>query len=314
MSVVVLTGGVGGAKLVDGLARMLPDTQLTAIVNTADDFTHLGLRICPDLDSVLYMLCGKSDPVRGWGVMDESWNFMAALAEWGGENWFNLGDRDLAMHVLRSAALARGESLATFTARMARTCATDVTLLPMSEDPVSTVVESEIGSLPFQHYFVKHQCKPVVKSIRFDGVAQARALPQALEALSDPALSAILIAPSNPYLSVDPILAVPEIADRIVASSAPTVAVSPIIRGKALKGPTAKLMGELGLEIGNRTIADHYGGIIDGLLIDRADAAVGSGLPIATKAEDILMRSAADRARVARAALDFAGTLGRTGT
>lgn len=303
----MLTGGVGGAKLVDGLARVLPAGQLTAIVNTADDFTHLGLRICPDLDSVLYMLSGKSDPVRGWGVRDESWNFMAELGEWGGPDWFNLGDRDLAMHVLRTQALDEGCSLTDFTDRMVQSAGVRARLLPLSEDPVMTMVETDIGTLPFQEYFVRHQCAPQVRAVRFQGATDAVPTPQVLDALADPQLKCVLVAPSNPYLSVDPILSVPGLGEAIRASDAPVVAVSPIIGGKAVKGPTAKMMQEMGLEVTNATIAAHYGDLLDGLLIDRSDAA--DDLSLACRAEDTMMRNAEDRERVATAALDLARSL-----
>lgn len=307
MSVIVLTGGVGGAKLVDGLAQALPAGSATAIVNTGDDFTHLGLRICPDLDSVFYLLADMADPVRGWGVAGESWNFMASLGGLGGEDWFNLGDRDLAMHVLRTEALAQGESLTAFTARVVATQGLPVTLLPMSEDRVMTMVDSEIGTLEFQHYFVKHQCRPAVRSIRFDGAAQARPTPQIATALADPALEAILIAPSNPYLSIDPILAVPGLRENLRAAGVPIVAVSPIVDGGAVKGPTAKMMAELGVPIGNGAIARHYAGLIDGLLVNAGDAAEDLSVP--SRAVDTLMRDPADRRRVALAALDFARSL-----
>lgn len=307
MSVVVLTGGVGGAKLVDGLSRALPAGALTAIVNTADDFTHLGLRICPDLDSVFYMLAGKADPVRGWGVVDESWNFMASLRDLGGEDWFNLGDRDLAMHVLRTQALVRGETLAGFTASMTGQAGIATRLLPMSEDPVATVLDTDHGTLAFQHYFVKHQCRPGVASIRFEGAEAAAVCPAVLDALADPALDAIIIAPSNPYLSVDPILSVPGMREALKGAKVPIVAVSPIVGGTAVKGPTAKMMQELGLVVGNAAIAAHYAGIIDGLLVDRSDDA--AALPVATMATNTLMKDAGDRLRVAEAALELAGSL-----
>lgn len=307
MSVAVLTGGVGGAKLVDGLLRVLPAGDLTVIVNTADDFTHLGMRICPDIDSVLYMLSGKSDPVRGWGVRDESWNFMSSLSDWGGEDWFNLGDRDLAMHVLRSHALASGRALADFTAEMVRFAELDLNLLPMSEAEVSTTLETDVGTLGFQHYFVRHQCVPRVRSITFSGSAGARPAPGVLEAISNPALEALVVAPSNPYLSVDPILSIPGIEGAIRSCRAPVIAVSPLVGGEAVKGPTAKLMGELGLEISNVTIAAHYSALIDGLLIDRGDE--GEALPVAVRSEDTMMRDAGDRCRVAQAVLRFAREL-----
>ncbi|GGC27721.1 LPPG--FO 2-phospho-L-lactate transferase [Novosphingobium marinum] len=302
MSVVVLTGGVGGAKFVEGLVQVLGGSNVAAIVNTGDDFTHLGLRICPDLDSVMYMLSGKNDPARGWGVVGESWNFMSALAEWTDETWFNLGDRDLALHVLRTAALESGESLTAFVHRMADKAGIDAALLPMSESPVSTILTTDIGILSFQSYFVEHQCRPSVSKIRFDGAAEARPGRSVTSALAAPDLEAVFVAPSNPYLSIDPILAVPGMTEAISAAGVPVIAISPLIGGKAVKGPTAKLMAELGMECSNSTIASHYAGLIDGLLIDRSDDC--EGLRVAR--ENTLMRNADDRKRVAEAALRLA--------
>lgn len=305
--VVVLTGGVGGAKLVLGLMQVVPPTSITAIVNTGDDFRHLGLAVSPDLDTLLYTLAGKSNQELGWGRAGETWNFMAAVKELGGEDWFNLGDGDLALHVLRTQALAAGEPLSAVTARFATTWGVGVAMLPMSDDPVATHLTTDEGELPFQRYFVERRCTPVVSRIRFEGAAAARPGPGVIEAIA--AADAILIAPSNPYLSVDPILAVPGISAALAGAAAPVVAVSPIVDGKAVKGPTAKLMGELGIEVSSAAIARHYAGIIDGLLIDGRDAA--DGLAIPHRATDTLMTTLEDRARVAREALALAKELER---
>lgn len=307
MSVVVLSGGVGGAKLVDGLVRILPPDHLTVVVNTADDFMHLGLHISPDIDSVIYLLAGKSDPVRGWGVVDESWNFMSSLSAWGAEDWFNLGDRDLAMHVLRTRALKEGVGLTAFTATIAAAAGIRASILPMTENVVSTILHTPQGDLEFQHYFVKHRCEPAVLGISFAGANEARALPAALAALADPALEAIILAPSNPYLSIDPILAVPGLRDAIRNADAPVVAVSPIVGGQSVKGPTGKLMRELDLPVSNATVSAHYRDLINGLLIDSSD--IDETLPLPVAALDTLMTGAADRARVARAALALARSL-----
>lgn len=307
MSVVVLSGGVGGAKLVEGLAQVLPNGALRAIVNTGDDFVHLGLSVSPDIDSVIYMLAGKADDERGWGVSNESWHFMDALAHWQAENWFNLGDRDLAMHVLRTQALAGGAALTNFTARIASIARPGVAVLPMTDARISTVIDSEIGTLPFQDYFVRHRCEPVVRAIRFEGYETAAPTASVLAALSCPELEAICIAPSNPYLSVDPILSVPGLRAAIRAAGVPVVAVSPIIGGKAVKGPTGKMMNEMGLTVANTAIAQHYDGLIDGMLIDHADEGETLGLPV--RPLNILMCDAQDRRRVAEAALFFARSL-----
>jgi LPPG:FO 2-phospho-L-lactate transferase len=305
VKVTVLTGGVGGAKLVQGLAAVLPADQITAIVNTGDDCVHLGLPVSPDIDTLLYTLAGRFDLERGWGRTGETWSFMAALRELGGPGWFNLGDGDLALHVLRLDAFARGESLSEVTAAFARAFDLAATILPMSDDRVATVIDTDEGRLDFQDYFVARRCAPSVRGVSFAGAGDARPGPGVLDAIAG--ADRILIAPSNPWLSVDPILAVPGLRAALAAAPAPVVAVSPLIAGRAVKGPTAKLMGELGLPLTNASIADHYAGVIDGLLIDAGDGADGVPIPVARTAT--LMRSLDDRKRVARAALDLAGAV-----
>ncbi len=305
--VVVLTGGVGGAKLVLGLAHAMPAQDIVAIVNTGDDFRHLGLWVSPDIDTLLYTLAGKSNATQGWGREGETWQFMDALRSLGGPDWFNLGDGDLALHVLRTQALAQGETLSAVTHRLARAWGVRVAMLPMTDDPVSTYLDTDAGELAFQRYFVERRCMPAVRAIRFVGADAAAPAPGVIEAIRDPATRAILIAPSNPYLSVDPILAVPGIRDALSAARAPVVAVSPIVGGKAVKGPTAKLMDELGVAVTPATIAAHYAGIIDGLLVDERDPAETLAVPHATA--DTLMNTLDDRMRVARAALGLAERL-----
>jgi LPPG:FO 2-phospho-L-lactate transferase len=304
--VVVLTGGIGGAKLVLGLTRILPPEALTAIVNTGDDFRHLGLHISPDIDTLLYTLSGLADPERGWGRAGESWNFMAALRAIGGEDWFMLGDADLALHVERTHALT-SESLSAVTDRFARRMGIGCAIVPMSDAPVATRVRTDASELDFQRYFVEHRCQPVLRGVRFEGVEQAMPAPQALEALSAPDLSAILIAPSNPWLSVDPILAVPGMRDALRAAAAPVVVVTPLPGGAAIKGPTAKIMAELGLDLTAASIARHYEGVADAILLDEADNPADVPLPSAQT--DTVMRALEDRERVARAALDLAARL-----
>lgn len=302
--IVVLTGGVGGAKLVLGLMQICPPEHITAIVNTGDDFRHLSLAISPDIDTLLYTLSGKANAAQGWGREGETWTFMEALKSLGGEDWFLLGDGDMALHVLRTHGLASGDRLSAVTARFAAAWGLGLTILPMSDDSVTTHVTTDQGDLPFQRYFVEQRCAPAVRAIRFEGAEAARPAPGVIEAIRDPNTRAILIAPSNPWLSVDPILAVPGISEALMAAEAPVVAVSPIVGGQAVKGPTAKLMGELGLAITNAAIADHYAGIIDGLLVDRRDG--GEGLTIPHAVTDTLMKTLDDRARVAQAALNLA--------
>lgn len=307
--VVVLTGGVGGAKLVLGLCQIVPPERITAIVNTGDDFQHLGLHVSPDVDTLLYTLAGKANAAQGWGREGESWSFMTALEELGGENWFRLGDGDLALHVLRTMRLHAGDSLCRITADFADAWGIGTSILPMSNDAVSTVVVTDEGDLPFQRYFVQRQCAPKVRTIRFEGAIEARAAPGVVEAITDPGVEAILIAPSNPYLSVDPILALPEIRSAIERRTVPAVAVSPIVGGKAVKGPTAKLMGELGVPVSPAAVARHYAGLIDGMLVDERDGTDDIG--VATSSADTLMITLADRIRVAEAALALAARLRR---
>jgi LPPG:FO 2-phospho-L-lactate transferase len=302
--VTVLTGGVGGAKLVLGLTALESAPQVTAIVNTGDDFRHLGLTVSPDIDTLLYVLSGQDNRTQGWGREGESWSFMAALRSLGGADWFALGDGDLALHILRTSRLAAGEPLSEIVADFARSWNIAARILPMSDDPVATMINTDEGELAFQDYFVARQCRPAALAIRFAGAAGARPAPGVAEAILDPETDAILIAPSNPWLSVDPILAVPEIAYALATATAPIVAISPIVGGEAVKGPTAKLMREFGLPVTTEAIAPHYARVIDGILVDGRDTVSGLSLPYAV--EDTLMRDLTDRKRVAAAALDLA--------
>jgi len=307
--VVALSGGVGGAKLAHGLMRQLPGGALTVIVNTGDDFEHLGLHIAPDLDSVVYALSGLADPVKGWGRDDESWNFMAALKQLGGEDWFALGDRDLAMHVERSGRLARGATLSAVTARFCAALNIAARVLPMSDDPVRTRLETSEGTLEFQDYFVHRQCQPVVRAVEFVGAGAARPQPEALAALQRPDLRAVVICPSNPFVSVEPILAVPGLRAAIEATPAPVIAVTPIIGGKAVKGPAAKMLRELGLEVSGETVARRYAGLIDGFVLDITDPPPEPIAGVALRRAATLMQTVGDRDGLARAVLEFADGL-----
>jgi LPPG:FO 2-phospho-L-lactate transferase len=307
--VVALCGGVGGAKLAQGLTLALPPDELTLIVNTGDDFEHLGLHIAPDLDSVVYALAGLSDPVRGWGRRDETWTFMEALKGLGGERWFQLGDGDLAMHVERTWRLAQGATLSEVTARLCQALGIAARVLPMSDDFVRTRVLTTDGWLDFQEYFVHRQCKPTVQAFTFAGAETARAQPDALAALGRPDLRAIIICPSNPFVSVDPILAVPGIRAAIEECDAPVIAVTPIIGGKAIKGPAAKMMAELGLEVSGAAVARRYAKLIDGFLIDRTDPLPAPLRDVTFFREATLMNGPDDRLRLARTALRAADTL-----
>ena len=299
--VVVLTGGVGGAKLVEGLQQVVPGPQLTAVVNTGDDFEHLGLPISPDIDTLLYTLAGLANTSLGWGREGETWSFMAAIKSLGGEEWFNLGDGDLALHVLRRMAKDAGQPLSAIVQDFTRHLGIGLAILPMSDDPVATWLETDAGLLPFQRYFVQQRCEPRVSAIRFEGAEQAKPAPGVVEALA--AADMILLAPSNPWLSIDPLLAVPGLYRALKDRRAPLVAVSPLVGGKAVKGPTAKLMSELGLQVTNQSIADHYGDLLDGMVIHEGDSAPGS---LAIGVTDTLMKQAEDRRRVALAAMVLA--------
>lgn len=305
--VVVLTGGVGGAKLVRGLCLALPTERVCAIVNTGDDFRHLGLHVSPDIDTLLYTLSGKANQAQGWGREGETWSFMDAAGSLGAPKWFNLGDGDLALHVLRSARLASGDSLSAITADFAAAWGIQARILPMTNDAVATIVDTEEGALEFQRYFVERQCAPRAFGVRFRGAQSAEPAPGVLQAISS--ASAIFIAPSNPYLSVDPILAVPGLKAALRTARAPVIAVSPIVGGNAVKGPTAKLMQEFGLGVTNQAIAEHYADVLDGLLIDESDAAPRSDVDVASSRT--LMKSDDDRCRVALAALALAERVGR---
>lgn len=303
--VVVLTGGIGGAKLALGLSHVVPGDRLTAIVNTGDDFTHLQLHISPDVDTLLYTLADLADRERGWGRQNESWAFLETLSALGGPSWFMLGDRDLALHVERTRRLAEGKALSDVTAELAAAFGIATRVVPMSETAIATMVDTDEGLLAFQQYFVARRAEPRLRGVRFEGAAAARPSPAALAALAGPELTAILIAPSNPWLSIDPILAVPGMRAAIRGAGVPVVAVTPVPGGRAVKGPTAKIIAELGLTVSSATIAEHYAGVIDAMLIDADDPAIA--LPHARC--DTMMTTLDDRIRVACAALTLAHTL-----
>jgi LPPG:FO 2-phospho-L-lactate transferase len=284
------------------------------VVNTGDDFTHFGLAISPDLDTQLYTLAGLVNPETGWGRKDETWTFMDRLATLGGPTWFRLGDGDLALHAERTRRLAAGDSLSRITADFAAAHGLAAALLPMSDDPVRTFLDTEDGRLSMQDYFVRHRCRPVVRRISYAGAAVATAAPGVLAALADPALAAVVLCPSNPYLSIDPILAVPGIRKALAGLHVPVVAVSPIVGGAAVKGPLAKLMVEFGIPVSPRSIAAHYAGLIDGLVMDERDAPQARDIDVPCHVTDTVMRNAARRQNLARACLDLAATLARRPT
>ncbi|EER58376.1 LPPG domain protein containing protein [Acidovorax delafieldii 2AN] len=307
--IIALAGGVGGAKLVHGLAAVLPPEALQVVVNTGDDFDHLGLRVCPDLDTVMYTLAGRANPETGWGLAGETWHFMEALQRLGGETWFRLGDQDLATHVRRTCRLAAGETLSQVTAQLCQSLGIAHPVAPMTNEPVRTMVHTADGELGFQDYFVRRQCAPEVLGLRYAGAAQARPSPALTQALRDPRLRAIVICPSNPYLSIAPLLALPGMRAQLRQAGVPVIAVSPIVGGAAIKGPAAKIMCELGLEVSALEVARHYSPLIDACVLDHADAALASAvnaLGIAPLVTGTVMRSMPDRIQLAHEVLGFA--------
>jgi LPPG:FO 2-phospho-L-lactate transferase len=304
--VLALSGGVGGAKLSLGLDRILPRGSLGIVVNTADDFEPFGLHVSPDLDTTLYTLAGLNDYDRGWGRRDETWSFMSAMAELGGETWFQLGDRDLAVNVERTRRLRAGEPLSAIMASIAARLGIGSLLMPMTDDPVRTHIETDEGWLDFQTYFVRRQCKPACRSVAYKGSATARPNDQVLKALRNPGLEAVVMCPSNPLLSIDPILAIPGYREALIQCTAPVVAVSPIIGGKAVKGPTTKMLAELGHEESAIWVCRHYADIIDLFVIDDVDRELAEASPVPPVILPTLMRTQADKETLARSVIESA--------
>jgi LPPG:FO 2-phospho-L-lactate transferase len=303
-----LCGGVGGAKLALGLGRLLAD-RLGIVLNTGDDFEHLGLLISPDVDTALYTLADVVNPETGWGRREETWTFMAALAALGGPTWFRLGDGDLATHVDRTQRLNAGATATEICAHLACRLGVAPRILPMTDARVRTILDTDEGPLAFQEYFVHRQCRPRVRAVRFEGADAARPTPAILAAIASPTLRGIIICPSNPWLSIDPILAVAGLPVALRSSRAPIIAVSPIIAGRAVKGPTAKIMVELGLEASTPLIARHYAGLIDGLVIDAKDSTLASQIGVPVLVTNTLMTTAEDKIALARQCLAWCARL-----
>jgi LPPG:FO 2-phospho-L-lactate transferase len=301
MKTVALAGGVGGAKLADGLAQILPPEDLTVIVNTGDDFEHLGLSISPDLDTVCYTLAGIANPKTGWGRADETWWFMENLEKLGGPPWFRLGDKDLATHLERTRLLKAGHALSEITARFCKAWGVGPTVLPMSDHAVRTMVLTDEGELAFQEYFVARRCEPHVSGFRFEGVDIARPAPGVLEAIRD--AEAIIICPSNPWVSIDPILNVPGILTALKEKV--IVAVSPIIGGKAVRGPAAKMYTELGVAPSAQVVAEHYRDLLIGFVLDTIDRELAKDLGVKTLVTDTIMARNEDRIRLGKEVLSF---------
>jgi LPPG:FO 2-phospho-L-lactate transferase len=297
-----LSGGVGGAKLVAGLAQVLPPEALVVAVNVGDDFEHLGLKICPDLDTLLYTLSGHVHPGQGWGRADESWGVREELRGLGVDTWFALGDRDIALHLLRQQLLRQGLTLGETSLELARRLGVAVAVLPVSDDPLRTIVHSDRGPLAFQDYFVRLRCEPALRRLEFEGASTARLAPGVRAALDSPALAGVILCPSNPYLSVAPMLALPELRERLRALTVPVIAVAPIVAGQAIKGPTAKIMRELGVEPAADVVAGLYADFVDAVLVDTADAALAAHDPRLLVAPTV-MKTASDKIALARGCL-----------
>jgi LPPG:FO 2-phospho-L-lactate transferase len=305
--IVALSGGIGGAKLALGLSHVLPPDRLLVVGNVGDDFEHLGMHISPDLDTLMYTLAGLDNPELGWGRRDETWSFMETLATLGGETWFQLGDRDLAVHIERTRRLLAGEVLSSVTADFCRRLGVGPRILPASDDSVRTRVLTQVGWIGFQDYFVRQRTAPVVHALAFEGAERARPHPDLLAAIAE--AEAVVICPSNPFISVDPILAVPGVRSALEKTMAPVVAVSPIIGGRAVKGPTAKIMAELGMVPSARAVAERYGKLLDVFIADTEDAATIEGLRIPVRLAPTLMTDVAEKIALARVVLDAAAAL-----
>lgn len=268
--VCILSGGVGGAKLVLGMSEILDPKEFIVVANTGDDFVHLGLHISPDIDTLVYTLAGMVDEKRGWGLKDESWNFLSAVRDLGGETWFNLGDKDLAMHVERTKELKAGVSLSQVTKKLSAALGVKIDIVPMADSSVATMILTDDGPLAFQHYFVRDKCNPKVKGFKFEGLDKARPA-DGINRFNAERQRALLIAPSNPFVSIDPILGIPKLRETFIGSCQVKLAVSPIVGGIAIKGPAAKMMSELGIPSTATEVARHYLGLIDGIVIDEVD-------------------------------------------
>ena len=310
--ILALCGGVGGAKLALGLASTLAPGDLTVVANTGDDFEHLGFHISPDVDTVMYTLSGLANPETGWGRAGETWNFMDSLRTLGGEDWFQLGDKDLATHVERARQLDAGLPLSAITESLCKKVGINHTVTPMTDDRVRTMIETTDDVLAFQHYFVRDKCAPVVTGFDIQGASCAQPAPAFLAALKNPSLAAIVLCPSNPFVSIDPILKLSGVRDLLDQTSVPIIAVSPIVGGKAIKGPAAKMMSELGIDVTSRSIAEHYASFLSAIVIDTQDAVEEDSLRTVVPhvlVTNTVMKSLEDKVRLAADVLAFSKTI-----
>lgn len=304
-TVIALSGGIGGAKLALGLSHVVEPQDLIVVANTGDDFTHLGVAISPDIDTLTYVLAGLDDPARGWGRRDESWNFMAALAALAGETWFSLGDRDLALHVERTRRLAKGETLSSVTEHFAKQLGVGPRILPMSDNPVRTRLKTDSGWLDFQDYFVRLRCEPKVEEIVFEGAATALPQRELMAGLQAPDLRAVVVCPSNPLISIEPILAIPGLRQALAAVQAPIIGVSPIVGGKAIKGPTAKMMAEMGTQPSAGAVLQRYEDLIDLFVVDETEpkSSIPPSMHSRIRTAQTIMRTLDEKTSLARAVL-----------
>lgn len=298
-----ITGGIGGAKLSLGLAKILAAEELAFIVNTGDDFKHLNLHISPDVDTLVYTLAGVNNPETGWGRDGESWQFMAAMEALGGETWFQLGDKDLAMHIERTCRLQAGQTLTEATGELSKSLGIGHRIVPMSDDPVHTRVQTSGGLMDFQHYFVREQCAPKVSGFEFEGAENAAINPEIVKWLNSEDLAGVIICPSNPFVSIDPILSIPGLREKLRDCKAPVIAVSPLIGGEAIKGPTVKIMNELNVPTTACWVAQYYADFLDGFVLDNVDRASKPEIEVAglqVNVTNTVMVTLDDRMQLAR--------------
>jgi len=307
MKITALAGGVGGAKMAHGLAQILPPEDLTVIVNTGDDFEHLGLYISPDLDTVCYTLAGLANPETGWGRANETWNTISNIEKLGGPGWFRLGDQDIATHLERTRRIKEGQTLSQVTRDFCKAWGIKHTILPMTDLPVRTRVDTDEGELAFQEYFVRRRCEPKVKGFRLEGIEAAQPAAGAREALES--ADAVIICPSNPWVSVDPILRVLSLWEKGWDKGKSVVAISPIIGGNTVKGPAAKMYAELGIEPSALAVEKHYRGLLSGFVLDTIDADLSGQMSVKTLITNTLMKDLAGRARLAQDVLHFIRSL-----
>ena len=319
-TVLALSGGIGGAKLALGLAHVVPPEKLMIVGNIGDDFVHFGQHISPDLDTLMYTLSGTADTEKGWGLANESWNFMQALKKLSGtsgacdETWFQLGDQDLATHLERTRRLAKGETLSQITTDFCRKFGIEARIIPASNDAVRTIVETPEGDLAFQNYFVQKRCEPIVSGLRFQGAENALPTPEFMEMFRNQLLQAVVICPSNPILSIDPILAIRGVREALRECSAPVIAVSPIVGGDAVKGPTAKIMRELGHPVSATAVANYYCDFLDGFIVDFQDEAEIpeiQKMDVSVKATETLMTDLETKTVLANTVMDFSRHCGK---